>query len=292
MKTVDLHVHSNCSDGTYPVKELLDYAIQKGLAAFALTDHDTVDGLDELLDYAKKLESQGITVPEVIPGIEFSTEYHGKDVHIVGLYIDYHNERFARKVQEFADGRIVRNQKMCRLLQEAGIDITYEKLLEAFPDCVITRAHYARYLLEHGYTKCMQEAFDRYIGDHAPCFVPREKVTPTEVIQLILEANGIPVLAHPILYHLSDANLEQLVKECKEAGLIGIGAIYSTYNAAEERQIRKLAEKYHLLPSGGSDFHGSNKPGVDLGTGYGKLVIPEAILTDLKKTNNKSCSLQ
>lgn len=284
MKMVDLHVHSNCSDGTYSVRELVDYAIEKGLAAFALTDHDTVDGLDEILEYAKELEAKGVKVPEVIPGIEFSTEYHGKDVHIVGLYIDYHNERFVQKVAEFADGRVARNQKMCGKLQEAGIHITYELLLEEFPDCVITRAHYARYLLNHGYTKSMQEAFDRYIGDYAPCFVPREKVTPPDVIQLILEAGGIPVLAHPILYHLSDANLDTLVKECKEAGLIGIEAIYSTYNSAEERQIRKLADKYHLLISGGSDFHGSNKPGLDLGIGYGKLVVPEDVLTDLKKT--------
>ena len=284
MKMVDLHVHSNCSDGTYSVRELVDYAIEKGLAAFALTDHDTVDGLDEFLEYAKELEAKGVKVPEVIPGIEFSTEYHGKDVHIVGLYIDYHNERFVQKVAEFADGRVARNQKMCGKLQEAGIHITYELLLEEFPDCVITRAHYVRYLLNHGYTKSMQEAFDRYIGDYAPCFVPREKVTPPDVIQLILEAGGIPVLAHPILYHLSDANLDTLVKECKEAGLIGIEAIYSTYNSAEERQIRKLADKYHLLISGGSDFHGSNKPGLDLGIGYGKLVVPEDVLTDLKKT--------
>ena len=284
MKMVDLHVHSNCSDGTYSVRELVDYAIEKGLAAFALTDHDTVDGLDEILEYAKELEAKGVKVPEVIPGIEFSTEYHGKDVHIVGLYIDYHNERFVQKVAEFADGRVARNQKMCGKLQEAGIHITYELLLEEFPDCVITRAHYVRYLLNHGYTKSMQEAFDRYIGDYAPCFVPREKVTPPDVIQLILEAGGIPVLAHPILYHLSDANLDTLVKECKEAGLIGIEAIYSTYNSAEERQIRKLADKYHLLISGGSDFHGSYKPGLDLGIGYGKLVVPEDVLTDLKKT--------
>ena len=284
MKMVDLHVHSNCSDGTYSVRDLVDYAVKKSLAAFALTDHDTVDGLDEILEYAEELKSKGINVPEVIPGIEFSTEYHGKDIHIVGLYIDYHSEAFLEKVKEFADGRVARNRKMCGLLQEAGIDITYEKLVEAFPDCVITRAHYARYLLDHRYTKSMQEAFDRYIGDHAPCFVPREKVTPFQVITLILEAGGIPILAHPILYHLSDANLEHLVKECKEAGLIGIEAIYSTYNTAEERQIRKLAEKYHLLISGGSDFHGSNKPGLDLGIGYGKLVVPEDVLTELKKT--------
>ena len=284
MKIVDLHVHSNCSDGTYSPAELVEYAAEKGLAAFALTDHDTVDGLDEAMQYAHQLQSSGQYVPEVIAGIEFSTEYHGKDVHILGLYIDYHNENFQAKLKEFVDSRTLRNKKMCGLLQEAGIDITYEKLCSEFPDSVITRAHYARYLLEHGYIRSLQEAFDRFVGDHCPYYVPREKVTPVQAIRLIREADGIPILAHPLLYHLSDSRLEALVEECKEAGLMGIEAIYSTHNPSEERQMRRLADKYDLLLSGGSDFHGANKPGLDLASGYGKLVIPEGILTALKKT--------
>lgn len=284
MRMVDLHVHSKCSDGTFSPEELVDYAIEKGLKAFALTDHDTVDGLDAMIGYAKELREKGLDVPEVIPGIEFSTEYQGKDVHIVGLYIDYNGEAFQGKLKEFVDSRIMRNRKMCGKLQDAGVDISYEKLTEAFPDCVITRAHYARYLLEHGYVKSMQEAFDRYVGDHCPYFVPREKVTPVQAIQLILEADGIPVLAHPPLYHLSDTKLDTLVAECKEAGLMAIEAIYATYNSAEERQMRRLTDKYQLLLSGGSDFHGSNKPGLDLGSGYGKLVVPEEVLDALKRT--------
>lgn len=284
MKLVDLHVHSNCSDGTFSPGELVDYAAQKGLSAFALTDHDTISGLEEALAYAGQLQARtgGGTAPQVIPGIELSTEYQGRDVHIVGLYIDYKNASFQKKLQDFVDSRTARNRKMCRLLQEAGIDITYEKLSDEFPDCVITRAHYARYLLKHGYIKSLQEAFDRYIGDHCPYFVPRQKVTPAQAIQLILEADGIPVLAHPILYRLSSAGLEALVAECKKAGLLGIEAIYSTYSSAEERQIRQLADKYHLLISGGSDFHGANKPGLDLGCGYGRLTVPEEVLNHIK----------
>lgn len=284
MRVVDLHVHSRCSDGTFSPEELVDYAVEKGLKAFALTDHDTVDGLDAVLQYAKELRGKDVDVPEVIPGIEFSTEYQGKDVHIVGLYIDYKSKAFQKKLKEFVDSREIRNEKMCGKLREAGIDISYEKLKAAFPDCVITRAHYARYLLENGYIKSMQEAFERYVGDHCPYFVPREKVTPVQAIQLILEADGIPVLAHPTLYHLSDARLDELVAQCKEAGLLGIEAIYATYNSAQERQMRKLADKYHLLISGGSDFHGANKPGLDLGSGFGKLVVPEDVLTAIKKT--------
>lgn len=305
MLRVDLHVHSNRSDGTYSPKELVDYAIEKGLAAFALTDHDTVDGLDEAVSYAEKLrqeqssgQQEGLTlesaspantaeqfppVPEVIPGIEFSTEYQGQDVHIVGLYIDHHCRPFREQLQEFVDSRITRNHKMCRLLQEAGIQISYEALQEEFPDAVITRAHYAKYMLNHGYIKSIPEAFARYVGDHCPCYVPREKVTPVQAVKLILDAGGIPVLAHPILYHMSDSRLDALTAELKDAGLIGIEAIYSTYKPHEERQVRALAKKYDLHISGGSDFHGSNKPGLDLGTGYGALFVPMDVLTDLKK---------
>ncbi len=280
---IDLHVHSNRSDGTYSPTELVDYAITKGLTAFALTDHDTIDGLDEAISYAASLKETEL-IPEIIPGIEFSTEYQGKDVHILGLYINYKSPSFTKPLQEFVDSRNMRNEKMCRLLQEQGIDITYDKLLAEFPNAVITRAHYGKYLYTHGYVKSLSEAFDRYVGDHAPCFVPREKVTPIQAIKLILAADGIPVLAHPILYHFSDARLETLVAELKEAGLMGIEAIYSTYNTAEERQIRSLADKYHLLISGGSDFHGSNKPNLDLATGYGKLHIPDDILKTMQKS--------
>lgn len=288
MKAVDLHVHSNRSDGTFSPRQLVDYAMEKGLAAFALTDHDSVDGLEESISYAEQLREtlppeKAQQVPEVIPGIEFSTEYQGKDVHIIGLYIDHHNSRFQKYLQDFVDSRVNRNRKMCALLQEAGIDISYESLLAEFPDAVITRAHYAKYLLNHNYTKSMQEAFERYIGDRCPYYVPREKVTPEQAVALILEAGGIPVLAHPILYRMSDKRLETLVARLKDAGLLGIEAIYSTYNTAEERQIRRLAGTYGLAVSGGSDFHGENKPGLDLAVGYGKLFVPCSVLETLKE---------
>ncbi len=295
---VDLHVHSTASDGTFTPSQLVDYAVEKGLSAFALTDHDTVDGLEEAMARAEVVNQKALydasrkedasspsrNFIEVIPGIELSTEYMGKDVHIVGLYIDHRNPVFLAHLEHFRESRDNRNRKMCGLLAEAGIDISYEKLLAAFPDCVITRAHYAAYLLEHGYVKSRNEAFERFVGDHCPYFVPREKVTPAQAIRLILEADGIPILAHPILYHLSDERLDTLVGELKTAGLIGIEAVYSTYSPSEERQIRRLAAKYHLLVSGGSDFHGANKPKLDLACGYGSLVIPYSILADLQKS--------
>ena len=331
---VDLHVHSTCSDGTFTPEELVDYSIQKGLTAFALTDHDTVNGLDRAIRYAEELRQARVTspvisshndtddrlpvsfsrndaddrlpvsfsrndavarlpvssvadadvprVPEIIPGIELSTEYQGKDIHMVGLFIDYRQPEFAHYLEDFIRSRENRNEKMCALLREHDIDITYEALLAEFPGAVITRAHFARYLLSHGYIQSMKEAFDRYVGDHCPCFVPREKVTPAQAVELILRAGGVPVLAHPILYHMSDDRLDTLVAELKKIGLVGIEAIYSTYNTAEERQIRGLASKYDLKISGGSDFHGANKPKIDLGTGWGKLYVPDEVLEILR----------
>lgn len=276
MNTVDLHVHSTRSDGSYTPTELVNYAIEKGLSAFALTDHDTTAGLSEALAAA---EGKDITV---IPGIEFSSEYEGRDIHIVGLYIDYTSDFFKRRLEAFVNGRIIRNQEMCKRLGQHGIDITYDQLLSEFPGSVITRAHYATYLFKYGYTKSLKEAFERYIGDHAPCFVSRKKITPMRAIEIILKAGGLPILAHPMLYHMSGARLDHLVSELKEVGLAGIEAIYSTHSPSEEREIRKLAAKYDLLISGGSDFHGNAKPGLDLGTGYGKLFVPEEVQRGLK----------
>lgn len=277
MNIVDLHVHSTKSDGSYTPSELVDYAIQKGLTAFALTDHDTTDGIDEARKAAK-----GKPI-EVIPGIEFSSEYGGRDIHIVGLYIDYQSDYFKRRLTNFVNGRIIRNREMCRRLTEHGIPVAYEDLTAEFPDSVITRAHYAKYLLSHGYTRSLKEAFERYIGDNCPCFVPRKKITPMRAVEIILKAGGIPILAHPVLYHMSNAKLDNLVCELKDVGLVGLEAVYSTYSSSEERDMRRLAAKYDLCISGGSDFHGNAKPGLDLATGYGKLFIPEEILIHLKE---------
>lgn len=276
MKTIDLHVHSTKSDGSYTPSELVSYAIKKGLSAIALSDHDTVEGIEEALEAAKG------TNLEVIPAIEFSTEYENKDIHILGLYIDYSGDEFQTYLKDFQDSRLLRNQKMCQKLTEHGIPITYDELTARFPEAVLTRAHYAKYMWEKGFVKSMPEAFERYIGDHAPCFLPREKVTPMQAVQLILRAGGIPVLAHPVLYHMSKERLDKLVASLKEAGLVGIEAVYSTYHLADERDMRRLAAKYDLLITGGSDFHGTTKPGLDLGNGYGKLFIPYEILETLK----------
>ena len=282
MNIIDLHVHSSKSDGSFTPTELVNYAIEKGLSAFALTDHDTTDGIDEAMGAAEAAVAAGRPV-EVIPGIEFSTEYEGQDIHIVGLYIDYKSDFFRRRLVSFVEGRITRNKEMCRRLTGHGIPVTYEELTAEFPDCVITRAHYAKFMLNHGYIKSLKEAFDRYIGDHGPCFVPRKKITPMRAVEIILKAGGFPILAHPVLYHFSKARLEKLVALLTEMGLQGLECVYSTHSASDEREMRSLAKKYNLCVSGGSDFHGNAKPGLDLATGYGNLFVPGELLDKIKE---------
>ena len=180
---------------------------------------------------------------------------------------------------------------MCQRLTDYGIPVTFPQLQSYFPDSVITRAHYAKFLIANGFVKSAKEAFERYVGDFAPCFVPREKVTPIQAIELINQVGGISVLAHPPLYRMGATALNELVSLLSTAGLTAIESVYSTYSQSEERQMRKLAKEFNLAISGGSDFHGTTKPDLDLAVGYGKLFIPDTILYELrnaKKEHNET----
>lgn len=279
MKIVDLHVHSNASDGTFTPTELVKYAKEKGLTAFALTDHDTVSGLGEAVKAGEKYGMR------VIPGIEISCLFHKKDIHIVGLFIDPYNEVLREKMEWYRKKRSTRNDRMAEKLREQGFDITMEELAAQYPGAILTRAHFANYLFHTGQADSANEVFEKYVGDHGLCYVPKERTAPEEAISLILQAGGVPVLAHPILYKLTDAELTLMVSQLKAMGLIGIEAIYSTYSAEDERFVRKLAADNELLLSGGSDFHGSNKPYIDLAVGKGNLKIPYEFCEKLEKAN-------
>lgn len=196
---IDLHVHSTFSDGTLTPTQLVEHAMENHLTAFALTDHDTVDGLGEAFQAA---EDKPI---KVISGIEFSTEYNGQDIHIVGLDFDWHDTSFCQELDHFRNARFERNRKMAEKLADCGFPITIEALQEMFGDAVLTRAHFARFLYEKGCIPSMNDAFFHYIGNDGPCFVPREKVTPAMAVHLIHKLDGIAVLAHPMQYHLSDS---------------------------------------------------------------------------------------
>lgn len=276
MQPVDLHIHSYYSDGTCSPAGLVQKAVEKGLSAIALTDHDTVEGVQEAL-YA----ARGTSV-EVIPGIEISTSYKNFDLHITGLYIAHDDPDLLAITGQFADEREDRNRKMCHLLNIHGIPVSYDELKKFFSMGVLTRAHFGRYLLEHGCVSSVSEAFDRYIGEEGPCYVPRSMITPEEAVAMIHRFHGVAVMAHPLKYHLPKEELEQLIRRLKKAGLDGIEVLYSTHTSEETDRLFSLARKYDLLPGGGSDFHGTNKPGLDMGTGYGELYIPDEYLLAFK----------
>ncbi|MEG1957279.1 MAG: PHP domain-containing protein [Lachnospiraceae bacterium] len=264
---IDLHVHSSYSDGTLSPSELVALAVKRNVCAFALTDHDTTDGIKEAMVAAKPHQI------EIIPGVELSTNYFNKDIHILGLGIDWMSPSFGSSLVEFQESRNVRNLKMIAKLQHEGVSISYDQMLSAFPDSVWTRAHFARFLKDHGYVQNIWDAFSEYIGDHAPCFVPREKVTPLQAIELIHKGKGWAILAHPLLYSFTNPDLDHLVQQLKLSGLDGLEAMYSMNRHMEESNMKVLAKKYDLKISGGSDFHGSNKPNIQLGTGKGNLNI-------------------
>ncbi len=275
---IDLHVHSTASDGTLTPTQLVELATKYKLKAFALTDHDTTAGIDEALKAAAELNPQ----LEVIPGVELSTHAEGRDIHIVGLDIDKDSPAFQKHLKDFRNSREVRNKKMIQKLQEVHIDISDEVLLDMFGDTVITRAHIAKYLHQKGYVRNIWEAFPRYIGDGAPCFVPRGKIAPRDAIRMIQEANGVAVLAHPLRYEFTSSELEDFVSKLAGEELDAIEAIYSMNGPGDEQDMKLLAKRYDLKLSGGSDFHGMTKPNIRLGFGRGNIDIPYAIWRELR----------
>ena len=287
MNYIDLHVHSSISDGTLTPTEVVQLAMQKGLQAIALTDHDTVDGVKEAMDAANRLATTDYKL-QVIPGTELSASYKGEDIHILGLFLDYENKELLSTLTNVAKEREQRNEKMCSNLQKAGIDISVEKLRGGNTDVILTRAHFAKYMLEHGYVSSMKQAFEKYLDSKGPYYVSREYLSPKQAIDLILSAGGVPVLAHPLLYKFSPNELEKLLRELVSYGLQGIEAIYSCNVSNDESYVKGLARKYGLKISGGSDFHGSVKKDIELGTGRGNLKVPASLLDSLDFSNSKA----
>ena len=281
MQYIDLHVHTNCSDGTLTPEEVIARALELNLRAIAITDHDTVAGISRAQEYLT--QQPNACDWELIPGFEISAEYQGKDIHILGLYIDSTNPHLIQELSNALSERDARNEKMAALLREDGIDIHVKDLTFGVPNTVITRAHFARYLVEQHYVKNNSEAFERYLNSGTKYYVPRTYMKPKDAIDLIRFAGGIPVLAHPLLYKLDLNGIDTLVSTLKSYGLVGIETIYSSNTGFDEGIVRRFANRFDLLMTGGSDFHGTNKPAINLGTGRGNLRIPETLLTPLKE---------
>lgn len=276
MDRIDLHTHSTASDGSMRPAELVRHAKAAGLRAVALTDHDTTSGLAEA-----RWEADRIGM-ELVCGVELAAWQDNIEFHIVGLDIDETQPEFLAAMEEMQQIREERNLKMIKLMQEAGVDITPEKLRAKEGSGVLTRANFAGYLVSVGYVKSLKEAFDRYLDKGRPFYLPRTKITPDRAISLIKDAGGIPILAHPLLYKLGKTTLEKYVGILKGMGLEGMEVYYSTNTPSDNIYLSHLANQFGLKYSGGSDFHGTYKPHIQIGKGRGRLVVPYDILEKLR----------
>ncbi len=288
MKTTDLHVHSTVSDGSCTPAELVHLCCEAGLSSFALTDHDCTAGYREAYNEAEKLTKTGTPI-RVIPGVEISTGYNGRDIHILGLFIDPECPELNKALKLTEERRNKRNIEMINRFRDAGINISHEELTFGCPDTIITRGHFSRLLVSKGYAKDYKDSFDRYLNPSSPFFVPREYLEIHETINLINKAGGVSILAHPLLYKYSKEKVDELVRIFTEHGGHGIEAVYSSNTNDDEAYVRSLAEKYSLAISGGTDFHGKCKPHLQVGIGSGNMCIPEKLADELEKisTNHR-----
>lgn len=261
MSKVDLHVHSTASDGKLSSEEVVGRSAGQDLVIIALTDHDTVDGIAPALEAAKAFPSL-----QVIPGVELSTDAPQSEVHVLGYFIDYTAPELRVRLERMRNSRQERAQEMINKLRGLGIHIEWPRVKEIAGSGSVGRPHLAQAMLEKGYIASFKEAFNNFIGRGGPAYVRRIKMTPVEAIELILGTKGLPVLAHPLTVDDS----EVMVSELKAVGLVGIEAYYDGYTAEEIAGLVSLADRYNLVATGGSDYHGID----DTETVIGGVEVP------------------
>jgi len=258
--SADLHIHTIYSDGSYSPQEIIDRAVNIGLNTIAISDHDTLKGIKPALEYA---ENKNI---EIIPAIEFSTFQGDAEIHILGYFINYEDPLLIKKAKEIFDARLIRAKKMVELLNQKNINITFEELRKIAGDDYIGRPHIAQLMVKEGYIEEMGDAFtDQYIGNGGRAYVKKYKISPKEAIKLILKSGGLPVLAHPVFINHGNPMQKAGISQLKEAGLLGLEVYHSKHSKADVKFYKNIAENLKLLITGGSDFHGENSPGVNLG---------------------------
>ncbi|MFP3868191.1 MAG: PHP domain-containing protein [Desulfobacteraceae bacterium] len=276
MDYVDLHTHSTASDGSFRPREVVALARDRGLKAMALTDHDTIDGVPEAIQTGDQL---GV---EVIPGIEISADFPEGTMHILGYFIDYQQPFFNQRLQVLKEARVHRNPRIVEKLNQLGLAISWEDVLQVSGSGQIGRPHIARVLVIKGYVKDLQEAFDLYLRQGGPAYVPKFRLPPAEAIALIRQTQGIPVLAHPFTLGLGLNQLKAQLQELQELGLLGLEVYYPEHTPAMQADYLRLTQDLGLLVTGGSDFHGANKPGIELGKGPHQRHLTYELVLNLK----------
>ncbi len=268
---VDLHCHSTASDGTFAPAEVVGLAREAGLGALSLTDHDTVGGIDEAASAAR---AWGL---DFISGIEISAEYpHPGTMHILGYGVDSQKASLKSLTTTLIAGRDNRNPKIVAKLSEMGVSVSMNEWDDEAGGSVLGRPHLAAILVRKGYVNSIKQAFDKYIGQGAPAYFDKERLTPRQAIERIRASGGLPVLAHPTQLRTSnDAELARVVKDLVDLGLAGIEVIHSDFTAEDVERFTAIAARYDLLKTGGSDFHGLNKQDIQLGWVNGRRIPRE-----------------
>ncbi|MGN0543611.1 MAG: PHP domain-containing protein [Acutalibacteraceae bacterium] len=279
-KFIDLHTHSLKSDGSMTPAEVVREAKRAGLAAIALSDHDTVDGIREAVAEGEKI---GV---EVIPAIEFSVQSK-TETHILGYFIDIENPDLLKTLKEVVDLRIERNYVTCQRLNELGFDITIEEVRALAPNNFVGRAHFARALMDKGYTKSVKEGFDLYMTSGKYAYCEKQRLTARDAVELIGKCGGISFLAHPHLTKLDDDELKEFLKELKGFGLSGLEGYYTDYTPEMQEKYQAMARELGLIISGGTDFHAAMKPHISIGTGLGNMKIPYSVLEAMKAERDR-----
>lgn len=277
MRQIDLHVHTSASDGELTPEQAVAYASGKGLAAIAITDHDTAAGAAEAMACAEKY---GV---EVVPGIEISTDYRGLGVHILGYFIDPESPALRPVLDWIVADRKRRNHEIIELMRRDGIDISAGELAEKYPGSVIGRPHFAAELVERGLAESVQDGFERYLNRGKKYFRPRTFLPVEEAIAAIKGAGGKAVFAHPLQYGLRQDALLALAVYLRDCGVVGMECLYSGYTPEDSEFLAKFAGSFRMCITGGSDFHGAGKPQIDMGSGKGELCVPYALLEELRK---------
>jgi 3',5'-nucleoside bisphosphate phosphatase len=274
---VDLHSHSIASDGSDKPTRLVELAVEKGLTALALTDHDTQAGV---ADARSAATGTGL---ELIPGTELSLEYDAGGMHLVVLWLEPGPGPLQDRLGELQGGREQRNERIVKILTDSGMAIDISEIHEEAGDGSVGRPHIAAVMVTKGYVPDLGAAFEEWLGTGKPAYVGRPRLNPEEGIALARQSGAVPVLAHPHTLGISRAaDMADMLNRLREAGLVGLEAIYSSYHRHEREGYADLARRFGLIPSGGSDYHGTYKEGLDVGSGYGDLVVPDSTVDELR----------
>ncbi|MBI4674644.1 MAG: PHP domain-containing protein [Chloroflexi bacterium] len=270
---VDLHAHTTVSDGEHSPEELVEIARARQVAYLGIADHDTVAGIARAVAAAQRAGDL-----EIIPGVEFSTDWEKREIHVLAYLVDYVEPQTVALAARFREGRLGRAQKMLAKLDALGVPVEFDAVAAIAGDAAIGRPHVARALLEAGHVATLQEAFDKYLASDKPAYVEYASASPFQAVEMIRAVGAVPVLAHPL-------EVTRIVPALVKAGLVGLECYYAQYDEHQQRELVDLAKQYGLLQTGGSDFHGLHRMGHM--SALGEVNVPMEVVEKLKQAKAK-----